>query len=76
MLGTQLFLFDIALAPLLAAIQPTNPSSLTLSLMAVIFGTSFLLLTRPGHEQRTRRLPTTSAKTQETEGLIRPRRVA
>ena len=76
MLGPQLFLFEIALAPLLAAIQPTNPSSLTLALMAAIFGTTFLLLVRPGHRQRTRHQSAAKAKTQEKTDLIRPRHVA
>lgn len=76
MIGPQLFLFQIALAPLLAAIQTTNPSSFTLAVMAVIFGTSFNLLARPGYQKRPRHLPTTASKAQETDGLIRPRRVA
>ena len=76
MLGPQQVLFEIACAPLLAVIQPTNPSSLTLAVMAIIFGTSFHLLVRPGYGQRPLLRTAIRIEPQEEGSLIRPRRVA
>ena len=75
MLGPLLF-FPNAVAPLLAAIQPTNPSSFTLAVLAIIFGTSFHLLIRPGYGERPPLRKTLLRESRENEGLIRPRRVA
>ena len=76
MLGLQHIWFKIAIAPLVAAIQPTNPSSLTLAILAVLFATSFQLFLRPGHQNRPRHVPTISIKPRSEDAPIRPRRVA
>lgn len=76
MLGIQLIWFKIAIAPLVAKIQPINPSSLALAVMAVLCVACLQLIFRPGHQNRPRHVQETSIEPQAESIPIRPRRVA
>ena len=53
---------------------PTNPSSLTLALIGVVFFVSYFHLARPGHQQLRRKLRIDSAQPTVTGPQIKPRR--